>query len=155
MENHSFLSLVSKRQSVRKYHNQPVEPEKLTRCLEAARLAPSASNSQPWKFVVVTDPELQKKVAVETYGPLSTFNTFVSAGTCHCGNRHRKDEDHHADRGSFEGPGISPDRHRDCCRAFLSPGCRRRTWHLHAGLVQRRTHQGTSQDPQAQAAWAC
>jgi nitroreductase len=78
MENHSFLSLVSKRQSVRKYHNRPVETEKLTRCLEAARLAPSASNSQPWKFVVVTDPELQKKLAVETYGPLSTFNTFVA-----------------------------------------------------------------------------
>jgi nitroreductase len=77
MENHSFLSLVSKRQSVRKYQNREVEAEKLTRCLEAARLAPSASNSQPWKFVVVTDPELHKKVAKETFGPLSAFNTFV------------------------------------------------------------------------------
>ncbi|MFA4863688.1 MAG: nitroreductase family protein, partial [Bacteroidales bacterium] len=51
MENHSFLALVTKRQSVRKYDNRPVEPEKVKRCLEAARLAPSASNSQPWKFV--------------------------------------------------------------------------------------------------------
>ncbi|MCK9401499.1 MAG: nitroreductase family protein [Bacteroidales bacterium] len=77
MENHSFLALVTKRQSVRKYDNRPVEPEKVKRCLEAARLAPSASNSQPWKFVVVDDPELSKKVAKETFGPLSTFNTFA------------------------------------------------------------------------------
>jgi nitroreductase len=77
MENSNFLSLINKRQSVRKYINKPVEPEKVKRCLEAARLAPSASNSQPWKFVVVDDPELQQKVAKETYGPLSTFNTFV------------------------------------------------------------------------------
>jgi len=76
--NHSFLNLVQHRQSVRKYDNRPVEPEKVQRCLEAARLAPSASNSQPWKFVVVDDLELQRKVAKETYGPLSTFNTFVS-----------------------------------------------------------------------------
>ena len=77
MENNSFLSLVLTRQSVRKYLNQPVEPEKLQRCLEAARFAPSASNSQPWKFVVVNDPDLVQKVAKETIGPLSTFNNFV------------------------------------------------------------------------------
>lgn len=78
MDKNSFLRLVQERQSVRKYLNKPVEPEKVQRCLEAARLAPSASNSQPWKFVVVDDPLLQQKVAKETYGPLSSFNTFVS-----------------------------------------------------------------------------
>jgi len=78
MENSTFLSLINKRQSVRKYTDKPVEPEKLKRCLEAARLAPSASNSQPWKFIVVDDPELQQKVAGETFGPLSSFNAFVS-----------------------------------------------------------------------------
>lgn len=73
----TFLSLVKSRQSVRKYSDRPVEAEKLQRCLEAARLAPSASNSQPWTFVIVNDPELVNKVALETYGPLATFNTFV------------------------------------------------------------------------------
>ena len=73
----NFLKLVTQRQSVRKYIDKPVEEEKLQRCLEAARLAPSASNSQPWKFVVANDPELVKKVAQETIGPLSTFNNFV------------------------------------------------------------------------------
>jgi nitroreductase len=77
MENNKFLSLVNKRQSVRKYTDKPVEEEKLQRCLEAACLAPSASNSQPWKFVVVNEPELRQKVAKETIGPLSTFNNFV------------------------------------------------------------------------------
>lgn len=77
MEKNHFLSLVKTRQSVRKYTDQPVEAEKLQRCLEAARLAPSASNSQPWKFVVVNDPELVKKVGAETIGPLSSFNKFV------------------------------------------------------------------------------
>ena len=45
-----------------------VEPEKLAQILEAARLAPSACNAQPWKFVVVTDPELSVKVGKATAG---------------------------------------------------------------------------------------
>lgn len=77
MSYYPFLQLIKRRQSVRKYTSQPVEPEKLRRCLEAARLAPSASNSQPWSFVVVNEPELVKSVAKETFGPLATFNTFV------------------------------------------------------------------------------
>jgi nitroreductase len=77
MENSCLISLIKKRQSVRKYTSRPVEPEKLERCLEALRLAPSASNSQPWRVVVVDEPELVKKVAQATIGPLSTFNNFV------------------------------------------------------------------------------
>ena len=58
-----FLQLVQARQSDRSYDKErPVEPEKLERVLEAARLAPSACNAQPWKFVVVTDKELSNKV---------------------------------------------------------------------------------------------
>ena len=49
-----FLQLVASRQSDRAYDmTRPVEPEKLERILEAARLAPSACNAQPWKFVVI------------------------------------------------------------------------------------------------------
>ncbi len=72
-----FLNLVKTRQSVRKYTDQPVEPEKVLRCLEAARLAPSASNSQPWKFIVIDEPELKNKVAKETFSKLVSFNKFV------------------------------------------------------------------------------
>ncbi len=63
-----FLELVEKRQSDRKYETRPVNRELITQCLEAARLAPSACNSQPWKFVVVDDPALLKDVADATAG---------------------------------------------------------------------------------------
>lgn len=54
-----------------------MEREKLNICLEAGRLAPSASNSQPWTFIVVDEPELKDKVARCTFGPLKSFNKFV------------------------------------------------------------------------------
>lgn len=50
-----FSELVLKRQSDRKYAPKRVDREDVVRCLEAARMAPSACNSQPWKFVVVDD----------------------------------------------------------------------------------------------------
>lgn len=61
--------MVKARQSDRAYDkSRPVEPEKLERILEAARLAPSACNAQPWKFVVVTDPELSVRVGKASAG---------------------------------------------------------------------------------------
>jgi nitroreductase len=48
---------IEKRISVRKYEPAPVPKEKLEKILEAARLAPSASNVQPRHFIVVTDAE--------------------------------------------------------------------------------------------------
>ena len=64
-----FLQLVLSRQSDRAYDKErPVEAEKLERILEAARLAPSACNAQPWKFVVVTDHELASKVGKAAAG---------------------------------------------------------------------------------------
>ena len=72
----SFLDLVNKRYSVRNYKNTPVPREKISRCIEAVRLAPSACNSQPWKFVIIDDGELVKKLAVVFTG-LADFNKFV------------------------------------------------------------------------------
>jgi nitroreductase len=72
-----FIELVSRRQSVRKYCNKAVEPEKIQLCLEAARLSPSACNSQPWKFVVATEPALVKELAIATYSPVINFNKFA------------------------------------------------------------------------------
>lgn len=54
----NYFDLIAQRESCRNYDpNRPVEQEKLLRCIEAARLAPSACNSQPWHFHAVTDPE--------------------------------------------------------------------------------------------------
>lgn len=59
----NFLELAQKRQSDRGYCDRPVARELIERCLEAARLAPSACNSQPWFFVVVDEPQLRAAVA--------------------------------------------------------------------------------------------
>lgn len=72
-----LLELINKRQSVRKYTNQIVEEKKIDKCLEAARLAPSASNSQPWKYIIVDDPVLKDKVARATYSKTVSFNKFA------------------------------------------------------------------------------
>ena len=55
---------IEKRRSVRAYKKQPVEQEKLDRILEAARLAPSASNRQEWRFVVVRNAELRQDLMI-------------------------------------------------------------------------------------------
>jgi nitroreductase len=51
------------RRSIRKYKLEPIPEEKLQVILEAARLAPSAANRQPWRFVVVQNPEGKKALA--------------------------------------------------------------------------------------------
>ncbi|NLY55097.1 MAG: nitroreductase [Firmicutes bacterium] len=51
------------RYSVRAYQDKDIPDEVLRRILEAARLAPSASNRQDWKFIIVKDPELKQQVA--------------------------------------------------------------------------------------------
>ncbi len=48
-----FSELIQKRYSVRAYKHDPVEDEKLHQVLEAARLAPTAANRQPFQFIVI------------------------------------------------------------------------------------------------------
>jgi nitroreductase len=54
----NFIELANNRRSVRNYKAQPIEQEKLEYLLEAARVAPSAVNFQPWKMIVITDKAL-------------------------------------------------------------------------------------------------
>ncbi len=55
------------RRSIRKYKIKQIENEKLFRVLEAGRLSPSAVNKQPWHFIVISDPEIRRKMK-EAYG---------------------------------------------------------------------------------------
>jgi nitroreductase len=57
------FAAISQRSSVRAYKAKDIEEDKLKRILEAARLSPSASNRQEWKFIVVTNKETKKKLA--------------------------------------------------------------------------------------------
>jgi nitroreductase len=52
------------RRSVRAYQDREIETEKLNKVLEAARLAPSASNRQEWKFIVVKNRDIKEKLAI-------------------------------------------------------------------------------------------
>ena len=58
----SFKELASRRFSVRSYNSKPVEKEIIIRIVEAARVAPSAVNFQPWKFSAVTEDDLLKQL---------------------------------------------------------------------------------------------
>jgi nitroreductase len=71
------LDLFRKRRSIRKYEDKPVEQEKILACLEAARLAPSASNVEPWKFIVVDGKDLKNKLADEAFSGLGIINAFA------------------------------------------------------------------------------
>jgi nitroreductase len=72
-----FSSLILQRQSVRRYDSKAVPKEVIIRCIEAARLSPSASNGQPWSFVVVNEPDLVLQVANATFDKYIPFNKFV------------------------------------------------------------------------------
>ena len=72
------LDLITSRQSDRKYSDKPVEKEKLDRIVEAGRMAPSACNAQPWKFIAVTDAELVLKIADAASAKLIGMNSFVA-----------------------------------------------------------------------------
>jgi nitroreductase len=73
-----MLDLIIRRQSDRKYSNRLIETEKLERIIEAGRMAPSACNAQPWKFIIVTDPKLIEQIAEAASAKLIGMNMFVS-----------------------------------------------------------------------------
>lgn len=73
----SFLDMIRTRESVRSYKPDAVPEESVHRCLEAARLAPSASNAQPWKFIVVDDPDLKNRIADAAHDRILSMNHFT------------------------------------------------------------------------------
>lgn len=62
------LEAIDKRRSVRKYKDKAVPDRLLRQVLEAARLAPSTSNTQSWKFKIVTDDETRREIRESAYG---------------------------------------------------------------------------------------
>jgi nitroreductase len=72
-----FIELANLRRSTRDYSDRVVDRDKIMRCVEAARMAPSACNSQPWHFIVVDDPELKDMVASATLLMGTGLNSFV------------------------------------------------------------------------------
>ena len=67
MDLQPFIELVKHRTSCRSYEPKPVPREHLELMLEAARLAPSACNKQPWRFVVVQDEATRMRLIDEAF----------------------------------------------------------------------------------------
>lgn len=57
-----YYEVIRKRRSIRAYENRDVEEDKLKRILEAARIAPSATNAQPWRFIVIRKKQVKEKL---------------------------------------------------------------------------------------------
>jgi nitroreductase len=77
----TLSEIILKRRSVRKFLDGAegaVEREKIEACLEAARLAPSANNVQPWRFIVVDDPELKERLAEEAFSGIYSLCRFAA-----------------------------------------------------------------------------
>ena len=72
----TVFEAIEKRYSCRDYDDRPIEQEKLTRIFEGVRLAPSAMNTQDWRFVVATDKTKKAKIAQSTNRP----EVFEKAG---------------------------------------------------------------------------
>ena len=73
----SVFEVIKVRRSIRKYQDKPVEREKILKCLEAARLAPSAENVQPWRFIVLDDPHLKDRFSKEVFTGVYSPMKFV------------------------------------------------------------------------------
>ena len=74
----SVKEIIAQRRSIRRYLDKPVEREKILECLEAARLAPSADNVQPWRFLVIDDPELKDIFAREIFSGIYSISKFAA-----------------------------------------------------------------------------
>jgi nitroreductase len=88
------IEAIMRRRSVRKYDPRPVAEDVLARVLEAGRLAPSASNIQPWHFIVVKDQALREKLTDGRWAKFLKDSPVVIVG---CGDTKASPEWHVVD----------------------------------------------------------
>jgi nitroreductase len=77
----SVLDVIKARGSIRSYKDKPIPKQVLLDILEAARMAQSAANRQPWEFIVVTDPAIRKKL-VQAAGNQSFVGEAATVMVC-------------------------------------------------------------------------
>ena len=74
----SILALIKTRRSIRKYLDKKVERQKILQCIEAARLAPSADNVQPWRFIVIDETELKNRFVKQAFSGIYLPSRFAA-----------------------------------------------------------------------------
>jgi len=78
LKNFSLIDLIKKRKSIRKYKDLEVPEDVIRSCIEAARLAPSAENSQPWRFVIIQNKEKIKELGKKAFSGIFSPTSFAS-----------------------------------------------------------------------------
>ena len=73
-----LMQTILTRRSVRKFEQKPVEREKINSCIEAARLAPSACNSQPWHFIVIDEPETKAAFCKQAFSGVYSISQWAA-----------------------------------------------------------------------------
>lgn len=73
----ALIDIIKERKSVRKYTDRHLPREMVEKCVEAARLAPSADNVQPWRFIVLDDPEYKHRFCEETMKGVFKRTRFI------------------------------------------------------------------------------
>lgn len=73
----ALIDIIKERKSVRKYLDVPIERDKIIKCIEAARLSPSADNIQPWRFIVIDDAGYKRKFCEEVLTGIFKITRFI------------------------------------------------------------------------------
>lgn len=64
--NEELIDCIKSRRSIREYLNKPVEKNTIEQIIQAGKYAPSAENTQPWRFIVITDPKMICEISKDT-----------------------------------------------------------------------------------------
>lgn len=73
----NVLEAIKERRSIRQFTHEPMEKETLEKLLDAARWAPTASNQQRWRFVVVTSPSVKELIKKFSPGIFAMPSAFI------------------------------------------------------------------------------
>ncbi len=77
-----IIKEIKDRASVRKFKNKKIDRSIIDRILEAGRVAPSAKNRQPWRFIVIDDDNLKSRVEKAAYGQEYVGNAGAVIAAC-------------------------------------------------------------------------
>lgn len=103
----TVMEAIQTRKSIRAYQQKPIEEEKIQQIVEAGRMAPSATNQQAWKFVVVTDPALRQQMMAACHNQACVGSAPMVMAVC-------TNEVRNMSCGSRRAPWIVPSRWPIC-----------------------------------------
>lgn len=82
-QNSTFIDLLKKRRSIRRFLQRPVEPEKIDLLMEAALRTPSSRGLNPWEFIVITDSEMITSLSsAKPHGASFLKNAPLAVAVC-------------------------------------------------------------------------